>query len=73
MPLLTVTQLKVVFIIMLLFLHSILGVVGCVYIAIIVSIKYFLIHNDDDYFKCRRPNPLSRLVSYSAVVTVCYS
>lgn len=70
MPLLTVTQLKVVVIIMLLFLHSILGVVGCVYIAIIVSIKYFLIHNDDDYFTCHRPKPLSRLVSYSVVVTV---
>ncbi|XP_065913561.1 sodium-coupled neutral amino acid transporter 7-like isoform X2 [Dysidea avara] len=57
---------------------SILGVVGCVYIAIIVSIKYFLIHDDDQYFTCHRPQPLSSdchrswMDVFNAIPLICF-
>jgi len=52
------------------FYLSILGVVSCVYIAIIVTIKYFLIHNNDHYFSCARPQHLSRSELVLAIGTV---
>ena len=54
-------------------IFSILGVVSCVYIAIIVTIKYVLLHNSEGYFSCARPQHLHRSVSYTVAINDPYT